>query len=230
MLPKTLDETYERIFLSIPREAWSAVHHMFQWMWYHNELHIHKLTCAILLDAIQYILLSTKDPMADMNHNVGHLRELCGCLIRIEDDKISFAHYTVLEYLRSDRITNSATSFFTINPERVVLAYVPLTINRVQAELLHWTMPPNLAEDDKLWSNTDPVSYHATSVLLSIVTWAEEISRQDSIVALVVGFLDPTNNHFKLLGYAANIGLRAGKIGFLACTGSRFPNILMLLC
>jgi hypothetical protein len=73
-----------------------------------------------------------------MIHPFGHFRELCGCLIRIEDDKISFAHYKVLEYPRSDCTTNSATYLFTIAPERVV---------RTHAELLYRTISPKIAQN-----------------------------------------------------------------------------------
>src|ERR1051326_1866906 len=52
-LPKTLDETYERIFLQIPKEDREFVHHALKWIYYHNELLAGDISSSLLLRAIE---------------------------------------------------------------------------------------------------------------------------------------------------------------------------------
>src|SRR6202012_6250483 len=52
-LPKTLDETYERIFLGIPEDDWLSVQHVFHWMVYHNDLFETSIPLSTLLQATQ---------------------------------------------------------------------------------------------------------------------------------------------------------------------------------
>src|SRR5947207_4392575 len=51
-LPRTLDETYDRIFLRIPEEERLFVYHALQWISYHNELHGNCIPCSVLLQAV----------------------------------------------------------------------------------------------------------------------------------------------------------------------------------
>lgn len=54
-LPKDLDETYDRIFLRIPREDWQFVSHAFQWLWFYGQLGPPEngTPSVLLLDAIK---------------------------------------------------------------------------------------------------------------------------------------------------------------------------------
>src|SRR2546421_4496669 len=53
-LPRTLDETYDRIFLRIPEEERLFVYHALQWISYDNEIWrgAAAIPCSILLQAV----------------------------------------------------------------------------------------------------------------------------------------------------------------------------------
>jgi hypothetical protein len=195
-LPKTLDETYERIFLEIPQEDWAVVRQVFEWTLFHSKLYGAKVPCGIVIQALE------KNPLSDTYGNGNFydettIRELCGCLITIsngrpfgfisvaetddedesEDDNevsededeynedeydedadedyegddsedeenddddegedddlvfappsISFAHYTVLEFLDSERISRSRASYFSFPKDHIPLDSVKAAI------------------------------------------------------------------------------------------------------
>lgn len=120
-LPKDLDETYERVFLRIPKEEWSFVCHIFYWFCFYRKLDIHRdgLPCILLLDAARTSTMRTGNSTDNRYYDSERLKELCGCLIVLQqgdsesDTLITFAHYTVKEYLDSTRILQSPTSSFS---------------------------------------------------------------------------------------------------------------------
>ncbi|KFY78366.1 hypothetical protein V498_09119, partial [Pseudogymnoascus sp. VKM F-4517 (FW-2822)] len=120
-LPKDLDVTYERVFLRIPEEERSFVCHIFYWFCFYRELDIHQdgLPYMLLLDAARTSILRTGHSTDNRYYDSERLKELCGCLIVLQqgdsesDTLITFAHYTVKEYLDSTRILQSPTSSFS---------------------------------------------------------------------------------------------------------------------
>ncbi|KAG5784243.1 hypothetical protein H9Q73_002145 [Fusarium xylarioides] len=121
-LPKDLDETYDRIFLRIPREDWQFVSHAFQWLWFYGQLGPpdNGTPSVLLLDAIKSSTSRTENDNSHVLYNSERLRELCGCLISSLEDSISFAHYTVKEYLDSDRICQGPLLAFSTEKHKVL--------------------------------------------------------------------------------------------------------------
>ena len=115
-LPRTLDETYERIFLGIPDDDRLFVHHVLKWIYYYNDGRAvytsDGFPCSILLQAIERSTSHLSNGRQDFLYDEEALRELCGCLIVITSNielfglrtaaavqTVTFAHYTVLEIL-----------------------------------------------------------------------------------------------------------------------------------
>ena len=69
-LPRTLDDTYERIFLAIPEEDRPYVHHAFHWMVYHNDLFSESIPLSTLLEAVQHSIVLLSPPHYQW-HNPG---------------------------------------------------------------------------------------------------------------------------------------------------------------
>lgn len=90
-------------------------------MAYHNDLRDDDIALTTLIQAVQ-------QSTADKLHDFEGLRESCGCLIMVVQkhsttgvsyNTVSFAHYTVKEYLQSPRISRKETGFFALLQERI---------------------------------------------------------------------------------------------------------------
>lgn len=90
-LPRTLDETYERIFRQIPEEAQDTVRYTFMWIRRHQLQHTFtgtqeqsNIPCSVLLCVIQESL-----GLNGLNDSLAYavdeelIRKFCGCLITI---------------------------------------------------------------------------------------------------------------------------------------------------
>ena len=120
-LPKSLDETYDRIFLTIPEEDRPFVYHALQWIRFHNKLYGGRgIPVEVLIQAAEKSLVRLTASHLERFHDMETIRELCGCLINITMEKsiyhsnssvipsvlaVSFAHYLVREYLDSSRMS-----------------------------------------------------------------------------------------------------------------------------
>lgn len=133
-LPETLDETYERILLDIPRSEWPYVRTALLWICAHQSLPFKMgIPANILASATFSPHNLCDDPISESHtYDFDTLYELCGCLIRsswyhlsFEDDggggridvdilEVNLAHYTVKEFLYSDRIGQSRISHFSM--------------------------------------------------------------------------------------------------------------------
>lgn len=136
-LPKTLDETYERIFCSIPEEArlfvwqvlrwlstYDAVNHPNRWPWLVNDP-AKGMPCPFLFRAIEQTLQGgdSYDAMLVRGYAFGEelLRELSGCLITLTARSashhvmVAFAHYTVVEFLEPPRVRPGAAAPFALD-------------------------------------------------------------------------------------------------------------------
>ncbi|KAH6880034.1 hypothetical protein B0T10DRAFT_519626 [Thelonectria olida] len=134
-LPRTLDETYERIFLEISDEERSFVRQCLRWIHFHNEQYDNNIPCAILLQALEFSNDEQREPKDECPYDEQDLKEICGCLVHVspgygfkihdQGDEliheaipvVSFAHYTVREFLDSDRISTSAVAFFMLEKQ-----------------------------------------------------------------------------------------------------------------
>ena len=214
-LPKTLDETYDRLFLTIPEDDRSIVHHVLQWIGIHNERKPDNIPCALLLQAV------AKSTASERYLDRDALRELCGCLISIqlEDAKsgrlkrthftVSYAHYTVSEYLDSIRISKTANASFSAYQEDVRIHCIELVLN----ETLHvqpnelWERDAIPNDDLEVWraleDDFNTFSIECTFSFLQS-TWFG-ISRYDVLCALVFDLMDPSKSNFQLLIAACRV-------------------------
>lgn len=114
-LPRTLDETYQRIFAEIPDEERRIVRQCLGWIDVHNVMFKRNIPCNILLQSV-----NSTGSEDGLNCDDRDLREMCGCLINISMGQpfdiglwdylydvpvVSFAHYTVREFLYSESIS-----------------------------------------------------------------------------------------------------------------------------
>ena len=114
-LPKTLDETYERIFSEVPDDDRCFTRHVLHWICFHQFLHADGLPLGstVLLAAAGRSMDMEPDFNNEFEHDIQRLRDVLGCLIHVDqDDAVRFAHYTVREYLDSPRMAKSAVSYF----------------------------------------------------------------------------------------------------------------------
>jgi hypothetical protein len=216
-LPRTLDETYERIFLGIPNDDRLFVHHVLRWIYYYNDerrvYYRGDFPCSILLHAIERSTSHLSNGRQDFLYDEEVLRELCGCLIVITSEElfwnmdtaaptVTFAHYTVLEFLLSARIFNSPVAFFGIEKESTVVDFTRVTlIEALDAE-------SNTLGGKQYYDSRDAVanvvvqdfnSYCAASAMLSINSWTTHLNDQDDLVTLVFEMMNPSKPHFERL-------------------------------
>jgi hypothetical protein len=153
------------------------------------------------------------------------LKELCGCLINVVPGKgfthgaiskiatlvVPLAHYTVSEFLNSERISGSSVAYFAL-PKNGVDIDIMKTV---------FTKAPN-AESYKTDTNDDGEDtedaeyvgdnlytilienfsvYCVISAILLLYKWTPIISQQDDLSVLAFNFLDPSAHHFEGLAH-----------------------------
>ncbi|KAK5405278.1 hypothetical protein LTR06_008973 [Exophiala xenobiotica] len=203
-LPKTLDETYERIFSYIADEEKELVRHTLHWVCFHNLVWKGSLPlpAGLLIDT--YALNEGKSPSSsdEYLYDLETLKESCGCLVSFtfeEDDEpqlvANIAHYTVREFLEANR--SSLTSWFNIQPKAsygLILAFVleyAITSEPMEIPELSWgsRSPPW-----RLGSTSSLQEYcYATSV--------RSLQNHEELVEPRLAFrlLNPFESHFQPL-------------------------------
>jgi hypothetical protein len=117
-LPKGLDATYEYILQHIPEEYKKRAHKALLLLSGPEHISFEEpdvLAEAVIVD-IDELLYHEEDRIVQPEE---FLRELCTCLIRIDEEnpRLKLAHYTVKEYLYSDRIKSSNVGNFHCSTE-----------------------------------------------------------------------------------------------------------------
>ncbi|KAF4419067.1 Vegetative incompatibility HET-E-1 [Fusarium acutatum] len=207
-LPKDLDETYDRIFLRIPQDDWKFVSHAFQWLWFYGELDPDGtgIPSVLLLDAIESSMSRIDSHNDDVLYNPERLFELCGCLINSLMDSVSFAHYTVKEYLNSERIRQGPLIAFSTERDRVLSTCLDVLLLQAQKfalqDLKDLKTGANLLFDmQDLWKN---LSFHSFfHIIHSLRIWGEEISKDNEFYERVKRLLCPSTQYFRCLGKIA---------------------------
>jgi hypothetical protein len=207
-LPKDLDSTYERIFLDIPEEERTLVQQCLQWTDYHGSLTDNGIPLAILLQAVE-----TCDDDASGADDTAHydeeaLREACGCLIQIspgygfnvpdsltESDYldlkqtqiVSFAHYTVREFLGSDRIAKSEAIYFRLGSQ---------TLHNTMRAVLLAAHRFSLNDWSDMESPCDAVMFRQEDVSCPDRHWCEGTSDHSPLESLT-GILEKLTGNFR---------------------------------
>jgi hypothetical protein len=219
-LPRTLDETYDRIFLNIPEEERLFVYHALQWISYHYKLHGGGISCSVLLQAAARSAAMLNDSQNVRFYDNDTLRELCGCLINIGPEMtgyyseeishttltVTFAHYTVREYLDSTRMSNPTASFTTCKKglEQKFMEVTFSEAHHIESnELWEWETALKDFSDvcDAIYGDFN--SYCIVSALLSLHEQQHEICQKGTLCTLAIELLDPSKPHFEILDAAA---------------------------
>ena len=136
-LPKTLDETYERILQGIDEEKRDDAHRILQWLTVSSRpLQVEELAEAFAIDfdaetsGIPNFEPSWREPNAETA-----VLSACSALVavaNIEGKKaVQFSHFSVREYLTSDRLANSASHspfHVLLKPAHTLLAKACLSV------------------------------------------------------------------------------------------------------
>jgi hypothetical protein len=114
-LPKTLDDTYDRILCSIPEKRSQCVIKLLQWLVYSTRPLQIKEIAEVVAEVI------TVDPKGDPRFNPdrrflepGDIEIICSSLVSIAGVEIRLAHFSVKEYLVSERIQNGPACQYSI--------------------------------------------------------------------------------------------------------------------
>ena len=200
-LPKTLDETYERIFFAIPQDDWLSVQHVFYWITYHNDIFHDNIPLETLLQAVQQSTLNHLTPYADDLHDFEGLRERCGCLIRVWQNTkssqppstVMFAHYTVKEYLQSPRISHKEVGFFALELEKICNQCAQIALLQalaIEPDPFKYSPDDDESLDIALKAG-DIKTYFVVSSALQLYTWPDVISSDSDVMELSEKFVNP---------------------------------------
>lgn len=221
-LPKTLNETYDRIFLAVAEEERLFVEHALRWIAYHNELYDGQgIPCEVIIQATEASMLSLTGNQNERFYDEDTLREVCGCLIDISPEdflgfegeylhtyiSVSFAHYSVREYLDSTRISNVVLGYHTIGGGDLKDRFLEITLSEAQhiesTEL--WELETNLTDNSDVIRDVDSTFnlYCVKSALLSLYKSPSQICQHSTLTALAIDLLDPSLPHFATMDAAA---------------------------
>ncbi|KAK9800034.1 hypothetical protein SCARD494_01827 [Seiridium cardinale] len=221
-LPKTLDETYERIFLEIPEEDKPLVRQCLGWVDFHNKVYGVFVPVSIVVHAIHSAIDDLSLDVTPTSMDEEDLRETCGCLVRIADDigfstnlgdgdqdapivpVVSFAHYTVREFLGSERISASTANYFALEEDKIqsnILTQVLRTaLDFASLEPMGPSNHSEMLEVKKILFKELVGNFHlycAISVMISLPTLADQISCHPDLIDIMFRLLSPLGSHFK---------------------------------
>lgn len=206
-LPKTLDETYDRILAAVPEEEQPFVQHALQWVIFHNEHHAGwGIPAAIFYQGVEESTAFLNAELTGLMCSNEALEEACGCLIEItaqDEDQtlVNFAHYTVREYLDSSRISKSSTSYTTtckqnLQPDLVRTIFAKA--RKPDRHILLEINEDNINSDDIWCMITESFSIHCLVFAFSYLRDPpSEIYHQDATFDLAIDILDASKPSFE---------------------------------
>jgi hypothetical protein len=217
-LPKTLDETYERVLCKIPLENQNIAYKTLQLLAGGFVGTLDELACALSVDEASLRFDLGNRPL-DVYGPIEH----CACLITHaidhnarryddedddeEDDReivtIELAHYTVKEFLTSDRIANSPASSFQMSDDTMnALAATCSVIYLFEGDYLRYNQGAITEREESmfLWAQS-----HWQKAI-----WGIESESSNGIIAtLLLKLFDPNRSHYhnfmRKLAFHANV-------------------------
>lgn len=192
-------------------------------MVYHNELLGNNIPLSILLQAVQHSTLVPISQDANKLYDFGDLREHCGCLVMVRQEKnpaksqrstVTFAHYTVKEYLQSSRILHTKVGFFALSQETIKKQFAEIAFRHALS--IPPDTLPQCATSGYLHKllDEDFESYCGLSSMLQIEFWPEAMSLDSTLMDLSEEFVNP---HTPVFGNLRNLHsiMRDEKDSFL---------------
>ncbi|KAK2053440.1 hypothetical protein LY76DRAFT_597818 [Colletotrichum caudatum] len=255
-LPKTLDEVYDRIFQAIPKEDAIVVRSAMRWICFNNKVYEgYDLHCLTLLGAVENDVSRDGTCTREYECDIDLLRELCGCLITVEmrlvhgrsdglveQQFVSFAHYTVLEYLASPSQYRPEL-FFALDKDKMLLNQAKVLLEQSQsfsiADADHFENQ-NL-DDDRARRAPNFPTYCALSALMFISKHDDFLAERQDLASLVIA-LGPRESHFLdtlqrsidlealyTMGDQFHIPLNFADVTWNALPGPRVRTLVQLL-
>ena len=201
-LPETLDDTYERIFSCIPPVDRELVRHYLKMTMLHNMVWGSDglgLSAQILASSCHLFVygLSREEIFKEfLIHDLEMLKESCGCLLSYNDvahvPTVTLAHYTVREFLESDRAMHGQSEFFAMagsNSYTDLATAIFKTGMEVRGLAISEQDPG--AQYYRLSIDSD-IGFYCIATGLAILCYAQDIQVEGD---LVFDFIDPFRPH-----------------------------------
>ncbi|KAN0112593.1 hypothetical protein V8E51_005544 [Hyaloscypha variabilis] len=181
-LPKSLDETYERILCNIPPEAQNMVYRTLSFVasGQHDSVNVYELA-DILAVNVENGTFDRKDRPFDLYAPV----EAATCLLTCDPESghLSLSHYTVKEYLISPRIGRGPASIFQLTEDSMH--------GLVASCYILYMLHENYSLEQKTLMKRAIESWHYH------IRDLESKPIQDAITPFVIRLLDPREPHYK---------------------------------
>ena len=209
----------------IPEEDLDFVYYALHWIRFHQILcpSCSDIPCFLLLEAVENSMGKSRETMIDRYYDEEILRDLCGCLLTFQIDDVpfsvdhqgcklnesgdpiitvSYAHYTVLEYMKSHRTLGSNID--------LSLEESKLKEGLLKTILWESCQPENCfrfeARQEALTLNSasgilgeEFSTYCVTSLFYSIWDGARSLTANDGLRDLALTLVNPTRPHFAKL-------------------------------
>ena len=181
-LPKTLDETYDRILGSIEEDYRSAAHAALQWLAFSAR----PLSLEQIIEVVAVQQSGGKNFVEDRLTDPKDILRICSSLVTLPEDSrsssnvIYLAHFSVKEYLTSTRILGASAPAFAISeiPANKIITEICLSY------LSYFDKPNSLPKERR---RTYPLLEYAAEYWYKHARNANEEMGLDS---LIVEFLD----------------------------------------
>jgi len=111
-LPSTLDQTYDRILLGIDKDDWEKAHCALQWLVFSaRPLQLQEIAEAVVVES-EFVSFSPEDRLFEPHDIIN----ICSSLVSLSDrtSVLRLTHYSVQEYILSERIREGPASFFGV--------------------------------------------------------------------------------------------------------------------
>lgn len=198
-LPQELDETYDRILLSLDSENAEDAFTVLQWLAFSlRPVKIEEIATVIAVDVECDLQLDEERCLSEP----GALLEICSSLVTTSDstlehpsgesnriEELRLSHFSVKEYLTSERIRSRTTAKFSILEMPAHLSIAQTCI----AYLLQFNKPDSLASDT---FSKYPLARYAAQYWSDHAKIVEQDSRIESLDSLAQKLFDSTTDCF----------------------------------
>jgi hypothetical protein len=204
-LPKTLDETYERIFTDIAPEEWPFARHALQWICFHQDIYEdnHALSMKTLLAGTEISACSETHQETIFEYDSERLRFTLGSLVNVDEENMVFlAHYTVREYLESPRISDSAMRCFQIGQKTTTSLLMRIIFQEAREVQCPEDVEKLICDTrNNPWDTPDAflqgfTVYCVISSMMLMLTMSDAIASDNVLLSLVADFMNPSLDHY----------------------------------
>lgn len=250
-LPQTLDDTYIRIFSYIDENDWPLLRHTLRFICFHNAIYewpSHPMD-KIILSAYSAFGIHGRDRNADHLYTSQSLEEICGCLVTFRRSahrpqaRLSLAHYTVREFIESDRCSSTPAAYFYSQPGE--------TTSAVFSSILRHAMTHAIDPDEaELYRSKSVIAmalefimlnlnaYCHTSAVIGLGALESLIVNDEEQMAVVFDFLNPMDPLFSqrsqpvapfMFGRmaACHKSFEFWELGWISTTSNRDVDVLV---